>query len=449
MIREFSLTIAAVFAVISVWVVLSESLPGAEAAEVSYERFAFTQIQPGPSGGVTRTLVLAHVTPDAIELRDICTGVDTGAPLCVNRGIAYTYGQYGLRAIDFSTGLSTTIAKTIRPYAQVPGRFYSLQRQGEVTAVRVYDLEKRAYRDIMSFSDEYSPRRIAVSPGERYLAFLTLADLPAEDDDGGPLHELTVIDLKNGTLSHPCAPITYWSPSIASRPTDSPPCLWADANTLLTVQSEQGEISFSGQVIPVDAPSGPAGEAEIAVGIPSLINRIIRINVATGDVQEVGPIPANAEFTFARLRTSKPDDLPYMEADRISYYVDVANCDLIEDDHVGGAFRRLRGESGEDDHVFHAEHRLDSACTINKMRVAPDTQRAVWFALDLPEEPYTGFVRYYDCRQGLVRTVVQGHLEWYPVWITEEDLSPDVAPCTLDDGWLPFNDFASEVSPQA
>ena len=124
------------------------------AAESPYDYFLYVRHNEEKGMAVTDSLVLAKVSANGFQQRDVFTesNLDIGwHPLAVINGRAYGVRFGDLIAIDLKSGTSEKLGSHVNPFVYDSGRLYSfaeIPEKGQSTVLRVCDFRSRSYRDI-------------------------------------------------------------------------------------------------------------------------------------------------------------------------------------------------------------------------------------------------------------------------------------------------------------
>ncbi|MEJ2647338.1 MAG: sigma-70 family RNA polymerase sigma factor [Sedimentisphaerales bacterium] len=337
-----------------------------------YEYFLFTSYDQEPS---TRTLVLAHVRDDSIELKDIVTEefgtYHWGDPICVIGGKLYSKSYSTLYSIDlvtketeqFSVRSNTLDYNFNFSNATVfaDNCLYGSAQKGNTITLRQIDFERAAYRDIANVSKAQPGKDIAISPDNKRLAYFALdpnGNHPSRDEEG---YYLTIIDVETGKITQPAGPIKFLIPMIASS-FPGIPIIWLDSQTVAFIRTEI-----------------PEGENEFSPNTAA-VHMLSRADIITGRMEDITPLPGNPYMQFAPdliqdnagigpLVQLKPDN-------KNNYRLDLKNRKLVENDLIVGNYRTAFGQ------LYYKDQDLGSVES-RYFKVSPDAGRIIW----LSEQP--------------------------------------------------------------
>jgi len=379
-----------------------------------YDHFLFTRHDIDETKHGTETLVMARITPETFELRDVYTRREPTwrwEPLCVTEGKAYVIQGDSLLGIDMATGEAQKLCWPIEggSYTYDSGMLYALLTGGggQVT-LRAYDMRKGAHRDVTSKLPLRYPGYVAmsVSPDHKRLALLKEYGPRSADDVNPTSHGLIVVDLETGVFTRLACTFRGDQAVLSSRggSIGSSPHGWLDPETLLFV------------------PDPPFLTARADV-----VATVKIINVTADEMREVAPLPrVKHRGRGPAVRVEAADRIPMVTMPGGGRYrIDVRAGRLIEDDTVGGDYS-LR-DVAEGKRVYYREQQLSGTEERMVVAASPDGQQAVWTGGGwAPHE-----LHYYDPADGTVRLVTeievsQGWFSGILRWFTEADLS--VAP---------------------
>ena len=392
-----------------------------------YTHFLFEQY--GPQGSGSR-LSLASVTEESMSSRDIYLGM-ASIPLCIVNGVAYEPSHAGqLSAIDLATGQRRYIAPGTSPgtvFAYANTKIYAVVPGKEKKAIlRIYDLAKQTYRDLMTISewDVHRCPNINISPDGEKLAYLT-----ARNEDG---YQLRVVNLRTKEVKEAGAPIRFVPWPYSSVPM-YPPHVWIDKRILLVASQEKLGKSTT---------SYSLGPAQVS---------LTAVDSATGESRKVASLAETR--SPARVGLYMPlDGYPTLVVKGASFYdpkryrVDLNSSTLIAladppplDEHRSGDFRFAGNSSPQK--VFHRDKLIEQAKHIMGMGVSPDGRSAVWSITDSLAGPDDWELRYYNADEKIVRTVEGANPIRRPVlWLSENDLIPQKETLSKPvDGWQAFS----------
>ena len=340
----------------------------------SYEYFLFTRYDQELSA---RTLILAHITADRIELKDIAKE-DFGSyrwddPICITGGKLYGNSYRYLYSIDLLTNQTEqfslrsndsqdyifNISSFDMSKCFADSCLYGLAKTGDVTILRQLDFERGAYRDIANVSKASPSGFMAISPDNKRLAyFATRPDdvtYPSTNRDG---YFLTIVDVQTGQISQPAKPIDFIVAMIASS-FPGIPIIWLDSENVAFIRTKvpEGENIFSKD--------------------RSAVHMLSIANVDTGQMEDILPLPGNPYMRFAPdliqdnvgigpLVQPKPD---YQS----NYRLDLKNRKLVENDLIAGDYRLAFGR------LYYKEQDLGSVKS-RYLKASADGKRIIWMS---------------------------------------------------------------------
>jgi hypothetical protein len=414
-----------------------------------YEYFLFSRYTQEPS---TRTLVLAHIRDDRIELKDIVTenfgSYHWGDPICVTGGKLYSVSYNNLYSIDLLTKETEQLTvKSTNSLAFIPGFgitddifdfgiavlercfanncLYGLAQTGGKTVLRQIDFEKVAYRDIADVSLVKSSRNIAISLDRKKLAYFSLypiADTPSKEE--GRLF-MTVVNIESGQITQPARPIKFIVPMIASV-FPGIPIIWLDTETVAFIRTEvpEGETMFS--------PNRKAAHI------------LSSVNVNTGLMEDITPLPGDPYGFFAPdLIQDNVGIGPLVQLklinNRNSYRVDLKNRKLVENDLIAGDYKL-------------ADSRLNfNGKDLGSVRpgyfnVSDDGERIIWMS---NEAISLGSAKlYYYDRVQAKPVVIARVYNSAGLWIKSDDLKRQPSTTDLGSQWTSLKDISKNLPVQ-
>ncbi len=390
-----------------------------------YDHFLFTRINKEDGQKKTKNLVIARVTVAGFELREIDTGPYDGKPgyrweypLCVVGGTLYckewSDSGKGLISLDLSTGETGRIGNLpelplsywsyLSPCCYYDGRLYALV--GGTKTLQVLDFRKRAYRNIAAIEQCWGHEPIAVSPDHKRIALF------AFDPNRSAAILLRIVNVESGEISYPIEPFeSRVSLSNSFRGGGGfislLPVIWLDGERVLFVRAGSSEL--------------PA--------------RLVCVNVTTGDMNDVTPLPGRSSPSEVPLIQDNTGAGPLIykdDDDEDRYRVDVAAGKLVEDDCIGGDYYLYDGHLFDDFKELAAVKREDA-------KVSPDGKRVLWVS--------DGKLFYHDSAGEAPAPVLeQGTATggYSLLWVKIEDLKAPAAAAVLPAGWIAFKDRPSE-----
>jgi hypothetical protein len=396
------------------------------AAAGDYDQFIYMRHNDTNGSALTDSLVLAKVTPDGFQQRDIFTQNNlhiSWNPLCVRDGLLYAVKLGDLIAIDLTTGKGELIASNCSAYASEGNMLFMFAHvEGDKTALRVFDFAKRCYREVpdigMDLMTVYD-RPIRVSPDLKRLAAFTIA----RDDKAGIVlgidapSKLRLIDSQTGRS-------TVVGPELLSLDymtgggdhNFGPPFVWLDVKTIVLVRK-----------------SAPAGDADLIAAT---------LDVDTGKLTDIVNLPRkNWNFHEPYFMPLGKDGAARIVMGELGQYrIDIKQKQLVEDNLAGGDYRYTRGRKPE--RIHNGQSLLAEGERMGDISVSPDGLRAVWWIQKrTPVE-----LSYHDSVEGKVREVMRGWLPttWVSVepsegkstifWVSSKDATP-AAPVEPPPGW--------------
>jgi len=325
--------------------------------------FVFTRLDVREGQESARTLVMAAVTADGFEFRDVETSpygsYRWDEPLCVTGRTLYCINGSDLVSIHLGTSRSEllsfrsvrsecTIVNPHMAWTYSDNRLYGMQQAGEVTTLRVLDFEKFAYRDIAVLEIGTPGRAMAISPDHKRLAYFV------QDPNG---YLLTVVDVGSGEVTLPCEPVKFILPMIASVLGSGPPLVWIDSERVLCLCSEV------------------LGEDPGSFGGRRGIHKLMILNAADGEMEDVVVLPGNPYIRFAPDLVQDNTGLGLLyqvQHGGLGYYrVDIEARKLVEDNRIAGGYSLNNGN------LFHEEKVLGPADR-RDVKVSEDGKRCLW-----------------------------------------------------------------------
>jgi len=325
--------------------------------------FIFTRLDQKGGQESTRTLVMAMVTADEFEFRDVETSPYASyrwaEPLCVTGRILYCIDGSDLVSIDLASSQSELLSSwsvksectMINPrsaWTCADNRLYGMEQSGDITTLRLLDFGKSAYCDIAIVEIGTPGRAMAVSPDHKRLAYFV------QDPNG---YLLTIVDVESGEVTLPSEPVTFIIPMIASTLGGGPPLVWIDSDKVLCLCSEI------------------LGEDPNSLGGRKGVHKLVQINATTGEMEDVILLPVNPYIRFA------PDMIQdyigtgllfQVQHGGLGYYrVDIEARKLVEDNRVAGNYSLYNG------YLFHGEKELGPAGR-KDVKVSEDGKRCLW-----------------------------------------------------------------------
>ena len=338
-----------------------------------YEYFLFTRYNQGSS---TRTLVLAHIINNGIQLTDISTEdfgkYHWGDPICVIGGQLYSSNYNNLYCINLLTREFEEFSiRPDRPPFSIfnfsfdnietcfaDSSFYGITLQGNISILRQLDFKKRAYRDIAEVNLTQS-NIIAISPDNKRLAYFDIqkddAAYPSTNREG---YFLTIVDTETGKITQPSKPINFQVALIASS-FPGIPIIWINSETVVFIRTN---IPESDKELDLDS------DGEHILSIAS---------VDTGEIEDILPLPGNP---FMRFAPSLIQDykgigprVHFGHEKYGDYRLDLKNRKLVEDDLISGDYRISFG------HLYYKGKNLGYA-ERKDIHVSDDSKRVIWMS---------------------------------------------------------------------
>jgi len=403
------------------------------AAESPYNHFLYVRHNEKGSA-VSDSLVLAKITPEGVQQRDIFTQsnlADGWQPLCVINGWAYEVESYELIAINLQTGAAEKFGSHVASFTYDSGRLYAITESPSSwvsTRLHIYDLASRAYRDIaLADVRAHSIERLAVSPDRRRLAFFN----PVVESGHPVAFRLNVVDCASGEVKRHPTTVFAQDPGSGGRKGygPGPTFVWLDSKTILLV-SDLPDGKNETMYIGVAGGNGP----DSSVSLSLVKSKVVAMDVATGQIKDVATLPQWPRRTGEPfLRPLAADGVPRIVLGALGQYrIDVQKKRLVEDNALGGEYRYVRGR--EPERLYYRDVLLAEAKQIPELSASPDGRRTAWLTgRGSPSE-----LRYHDAAEGKVRTVAKG---WFPanavLWATADELAP-TAVAGVPQGWQPL-----------
>jgi RNA polymerase sigma factor (sigma-70 family) len=418
-------------------------------ASSPYEYFLFTRYTQQPS---TKTLVLAHITDNGIELKDIATedfgSYRWGDMFCVAAGKLYSKSYNILYSIDLSTKEIEQFPVRSRTLDYSFGfntgtvfsdnSLYGLAQRGDTITLRQLDFKRGAFRDIADIPKTQPNITMVISPDKKRLAYFSSGNRQSS----GEGYLLTIVDIESGKITQPAKPIKFIMPMLASS-FPSIPVIWLDNETVAFIQSE-----------------APEGESEFSTTREG-VNMLSTFNINTATMEDITPLPGNPYMQFAPnliqgdngigprvtrvLRTNSNEQ----------YLIDLKNRKLVENDLIGG------------DYGFALEklHCKDLDLGMVKSRyftVSPDGKRIIWMSVQPAISDNTqnkeaalrtaltsgdGLLYYHDEAQREPAAVANVYNS-AGLWLKAEDLKTQQSKIELSKEWTPLKDISKNLPVQ-
>ncbi|MHC4212410.1 MAG: HEAT repeat domain-containing protein [Planctomycetota bacterium] len=381
-----------------------------------YDHFLFISHNKPDEGRRTKTLVLAKITPEGIQLQEIDTERNViyrwEETFGLVGGTLYVkHGEGELSAINLATGQTELIASDDdesvysllnvyagHSYVYDEGRLYGQAGSDDegVMTLRVLDFRTCAYRDIIELEDELEYTTLAISPEHNRMAYFTR-------DPNGNL--LTVVDIASGQVTHPIAPIEFKIPFISSLNWYAPPLVWIDANRVVCIRTEVWGRNI--------------GEAT---------NKVAIIDVTTGEMEDVVALPGNPHARFVRMTQKYKQAGPRIQISNFGQFsIDLEERRLIEDETVNGDYLV------SDEYLFYDEQELGEPSGHKDLEISPDGERAIWIS--------EGKLFYHDsASEAAVPVMEDSNAAGGLLWIRAEDLKAPAVAADIPEGWIAFKD---------
>ncbi|MHC4474464.1 MAG: HEAT repeat domain-containing protein [Planctomycetota bacterium] len=370
-----------------------------------YGYFLFVRRAKGGPG----TLVLAKVTSDGFELRDIHAMRNLGAfwePLCVVQGRAYGIFIHSLLCIDLVTGESESLCSTLSSETAFDSeRLYAMVNlPGQGAVLREFDFRKRAYRDVWGpgSGDWNSGPPLRISPDRRRIGFFASKSRSGHEKgefDFSKAFRFMFVELETGNIIES----DVYSPPPANSGISTfqgPAFVWIDSGDILTVRDHV----------------------------------LVAVNVFTGQSDAIVNLPGSPHSLLVRLVQEGPDARPLVVLGKSRYGIDFQAGTLAEDYGIGGQFQLHPVD--KEQRLSHGERTLSQLAAPIGAKVSPDGQRALWMSRSRADELF-----FCDATEQIVRTVEQGWIADKLIWIEPRQLSrPPERQGALEDGWIAFAD---------
>ncbi|MBN1973062.1 MAG: sigma-70 family RNA polymerase sigma factor [Sedimentisphaerales bacterium] len=416
-----------------------------------YEYFLFTRFNRGNS---TNTLILAHITDNGIELKEIITAPESsyhwGNMICVAGGKLYCRSFSTLYSIDLLTKETDQLSVRSKTpdysfdlngtYALADGCLYGLAQNGNTVTLRQLDFQRQSYRDITDVTKFKTSKDIAVSPDRKRLAYFAMnpkGNYPSKEDGG---YFLTVIEIETGKISQPAKPIQFVIPMIAST-FPGIPIIWLDSETVAFIRTEI-----------------PEGEDEFSPN-RSAANMLTKVNVNTGEMEDITPLPGNPYMQFApSLIQDNAGTGPLVQPQpdhQNNYRLDLKNHKLIENDSIAGNYRQAF------DQLYYKDIDLGTVKT-RYYKVSPDGKRIIWMSEkstisnDNENKEMTmrealssgnGQLYYHDEAQNEPIAIAKVYNST-GLWLKAEDLNTKTLINNLSSEWSPLNNLSQNNANQ-
>jgi RNA polymerase sigma factor (sigma-70 family) len=397
-----------------------------------YEYFLFTRYTKEPS---TKTLVLAHITDKAIELRDIMTEdfgkYRWGDPICVTAGILYSVSYSTLYNINLLTGQAEQLS--VRSTGPLYDTFnfntatsfadnclYGLSQKGNITTLRQLDFERGAFRDIADVSKAKPDRIMAIAPDKKHLAYFTGRNNQSRGEGG---YLLTIVEVESGKITQPAKPIKFIMPMIASS-FPSIPVIWLDTETVAFIRSE-----------------APEGENEFSTTRGG-VNMLSMANINTGKMEDITPLPGNPYMQFAPNLVQDETGIGHrvvITRENVEYLIDIKNRKLVENDLIAGDYRFAFG------HIHSKEQDLGSVKS-RYFKVSADGRRAMWMSNETTNMD-SADLYYHDPAQQKPVAIARVYNS-VGLWLKSEDLKPKPSKTPLSNEWAPLKDLSKNLPVQ-
>jgi len=376
-------------------------------SDSEYTHFLFVRADGDLEVGGTMTVVLAKITAEGIELHDIETAPERDffwrQPLCVIDGVLYGRYDDGLVSLNLTTKDSEVVFPEDSilkldsdSYTYDSGRLFGhIELQRNMMTLRVVDLRRAGYRDIVTLQDEYD--RLAVSPDNKLLAYFS------RDPNG---YLLTVVDVESGDVWYPGKAVNFqiWSLSSTFR---GPSLVWIDSERVLCMHTEE------------------LGEDPNSIGGTKAVHKLSLIDVTSGQMEDIVTLPGDPRWSFYTLTQQYRQAGPRVRISRDlgQFSIDLQQRKLIEDDTINGDYLF------SNDYLVHDVNELGQVRR-DHLRISPDGKRAIWITDDKQ-------LFFHDSVGKTVLTVSQAYrIEENLLWLTEKDMQAKELTPAISEGWI-------------